>query len=59
MAVNSNVIAFGLPRGNEPLFWAEAGDNSLTGQVQYGPPLFNADDQVLAVQTTATGAAWY
>ncbi|MBF8270287.1 MAG: Filamentous hemagglutinin N-terminal protein, partial [Gammaproteobacteria bacterium] len=49
----------GLPNGGEPQFWAEAGDNSLTGQVYFGPALFNADEQVLAIQTSATGAAWY
>jgi hypothetical protein len=48
-----------LPGDGKPLFWAEAGDNLLASQVRYGPPLFNADDQVLTIQTSTTGEAWY
>jgi hypothetical protein len=47
------------PGDGEPLFWAEAGDNLLASQVRYGPPPFNADDQVLTIQTSALGEAWY
>ena len=45
--------------GNGPLFWAESADQRIASLVQYGPHMFNEDDQVLAVQTSATGESWY
>ena len=48
-----------LERQNGSLFWAESGDQRQARKLQYGPAMFNQDDQVLAIQALATGESWY
>ena len=49
----------GLQQPNGSLFWAVSGDQRQARQIQFGPAMFNKDDQVLAVQASATGESWY